>query len=78
MRHMHSATPLRVNRAELTRRRINAGYSRQGLSAVAGLTATHVRHIEAGERNPRPATLKAIADALGCTVSDLLVDEVAS
>jgi hypothetical protein len=32
-------------------------------------------HIERGETKPRPASLEAIAKALGVTVEDLLVDE---
>ena len=64
---------------QLQRRRTEAGLSCQALSAAAGLTPSHVALIENGQRNPRPATLKAIADVLGCSPLDLLDDaEVAS
>ena len=63
---------------KLRNHRINAGHTCHSLSLAAGLAPMHVRHIEAGDRQPRPATIKAIADVLGCSVMDLLTEEAAA
>ena len=63
----------------LEAKRIHRGLSRASLADAAGITRETVRLIEVGKSRPSPATLKAIADVLGCSPLDLLGDaEVAS
>ncbi len=59
----------------LERRRLALGLSRERLGAAAGgLGSATVRRVERGLVRPHPATLSALARALGCEVSDLLSD----
>jgi transcriptional regulator with XRE-family HTH domain len=52
-----------------------AGLTQQALAVRAGLSVSNVVHIEAGRiPDPRVSTVKAIADALGCKVDDLLAE----
>lgn len=51
--------PLRVAREA-------AGLSVLGLAYEAGVNMRTIERIEAGTVTPRPATLKVIADVLGC------------
>lgn len=48
------------------------------LAERAGVTKQHVSMAEKGTANFGPANLSRIAEALGCTVADLLPDEVAA
>ena len=59
-------------------RRLNLGMSRAVLADKAGITRESVRLIEIGKSKPNAATLKAIADVLGCSVMDLLTTEAAA
>lgn len=59
-------------REELKRRRLAAGLSKRALSLKAKLNETAVKAIESGKsENPRVDTLAQLAEALGCSVSDL-------
>lgn len=69
-------TPTNLGGALRARRR-RVGLSRSDVANLAGITYEAVRLIETGQRTPGDRTLKALSDALGCTVDDLLV-EVAS
>ena len=72
---------MRTNRGEILRRRIEAGHGQSALAALAGISGPYLCQIEAGQRQGTPETLKAIADALECTVADLIeapVEDVAS
>lgn len=61
----------------IRRLREHAGLSQTALAALTpGLSSAAIAMIERGERGGRPATVKAIADALGVTVADLLVPEI--
>jgi DNA-binding XRE family transcriptional regulator/ribosomal protein S27AE len=51
--------------------RIAAGLSRDKLAARAGVTAKTVFNIERGLVEPNEATLRVLAQALGCEVTDL-------
>ena len=55
-------------------RRIEAGLDRELFARMAGLGASHVRRIEIGEVAPSVVTLRKLADAFGCSWSDLLDD----
>jgi DNA-binding XRE family transcriptional regulator len=52
--------------------------SRAVLADKAGITREGVRLIEIGKSKPNAATIKAIADVLGCSVMDLLTEEAAA
>lgn len=52
--------------------RFDAELSETGLAAVLGLTETAIRHYERGRRVPSVARLAAVAEALGCSMGDLL------
>ncbi|MEV7684524.1 helix-turn-helix domain-containing protein [Streptomyces bungoensis] len=57
------------------RRRIEAGLSQTDLAAKAGVSKGHLCGVEKGRAGFSPKNLKAIADVLGCPVSDLLLPE---
>ena len=59
-------------------RRLNLGMSRAVLADKAGITRENIHLIEIGKSKPNAATLKAIADVLGCSVMDLLTTEAAA
>ncbi len=63
-------TPL--DRAELTRRRWLARLKQWELAELAGISTSQISRIESGKVGASPATLGRLADALGCTVADLL------
>ena len=71
-------TTTTTNRAALTRLRVEAGLSQSALAARSGIGRTAITRIESGTRQGPPETIRAIADALGCTVSDLVDIEVKS
>jgi transcriptional regulator with XRE-family HTH domain len=53
-------------------RRQSRGLTQQALASAAGLTQNGICRLEAGEVNPQLATLKKVADALECSVRDLV------
>ncbi|MGW1001728.1 helix-turn-helix domain-containing protein [Streptomyces sp. NPDC002520] len=57
------------------RRRIEAGLSQTDLAKQAGVAPSHISDVENGRAGFSPKNLKAIADALGCTIRDLLLPE---
>ena len=54
---------------ELRRVRVNEGLSARAVSAAAGLHPSHLPRIEAGDRQPTPDALVALAAAMGHDVS---------
>jgi transcriptional regulator with XRE-family HTH domain len=62
-------TTATTNRAALTRLRVEAGLSQSALAERSGIGRTAITRIESGTRQGSPETIRAIADALGCTVS---------
>jgi len=57
----------------IKKNRIKAELSQDALSKLAGVTLYTITKIETGATlDPRVETLKKIADALNCTVDDLL------
>lgn len=59
--------------------RLRAVLSRQQLAQKAGVTRQRIDMLEAGHRpGIKPETARAIADALGCPVEDLVEVEEAS
>jgi transcriptional regulator with XRE-family HTH domain len=62
-----------VHGQRLRQLRKKAGLSQYKLALRAGLQPATVGYLEREEgTNPQLATLEALAEALGCTVSDLL------
>lgn len=59
---------LRKNLPEL---RIRKGWSQGDLGREAGVRADTVSSLERGKHEPRPSTLRKLADALGVEVEDL-------
>lgn len=55
--------------------RLVAGMTQKELAEKAGTTENAVSLIESGKRNPRPSTIKKIAEALNVPVEDILRDE---
>jgi len=57
------------------RLRIEAGLSQTDLAHRAGVSKSHISGVEQGRAGFSPKNLKAIADALGCAIRDLLLPE---
>ncbi len=52
--------------------RERAKLTQEAVGQRSGVHATEVSRIEAGKRDPRIATVEALAEAVGVSVSDLL------
>jgi transcriptional regulator with XRE-family HTH domain len=63
---------MRVDTSELKRRRMEAGLSLRGLAAAAGVSHDTAMEIESGRREPHPATVKKLADALNINIGTLV------
>ncbi len=70
-------TPQVTNCDEIVRRRMDLGLGQSELARTADITPSYLSQIESGRRQGTAKTLKKIADALGCTVADLLVESKA-
>lgn len=68
---------MRFQPEALRRERTIGGYSARALARRAKVTAATITRAEAGETHPSPATVKALADALGVDVADLYDMEAA-
>lgn len=73
----HGSPSYTTKSAELKRRRENAGLSLRQLAAKcmeAGqpIDFSQISNYENGKSNPRPRTLKVLAEALGCDPEDLI------
>jgi DNA-binding XRE family transcriptional regulator len=53
-------------------RRYEMGLTQKALAEKAGIAEYTVTAAETGKKLPRPRTAKALADALGCSVADVL------
>ena len=64
--------PLRFRPEVLERVRIEAGFSRDRLAAKSGVSRVSIWNAERRvSETPRPETIKALADALGISTSEL-------
>lgn len=68
---------VRIDGAEIRRRRIERGHGVNRFAAIAGISSAALSRIETGRRNPVPETLKKITDALGCGIADVLLQGAA-
>ena len=57
----------------LRQARERAELTQEAVAERSGVHPTEVSRIETGKRNPRIATVEALAEAVGVSVSDLLV-----
>jgi transcriptional regulator with XRE-family HTH domain len=62
----HTAVPY------IERRRRELGMSREALAALAGVSARTVQYVEREGRRPHMRTLLGFAEALRCSVEDLV------
>lgn len=58
--------------ARIRRRRVAARLELTALARLAKISKSHLSKIENGLTNPSPIVLGRIADALDCTVADLM------
>jgi transcriptional regulator with XRE-family HTH domain len=66
------ASGITIDVKRLKRLREEKTWSRQMLGRKAGISPATVAKLENGDRRPKPATLAAICDALGCEPAELL------
>jgi len=66
------ASGITIDNKRLMRLRNEKTWSREELGKRAGISPATVTKLENGERRPKPATLAAICEALGCQPGDLL------
>lgn len=57
------------------RLRIAAGYTQVTLGNLVGVSKDHIKNIESGRKGVSPETLRALADAFGVTMEELLHGE---
>ena len=67
-----------VHLSRLRRCRLEAALTQEELADRAGVSRRAVALIERGETEPRPSTIRKLADALGCSPRDLMEPESAS
>jgi transcriptional regulator with XRE-family HTH domain len=63
---------MKTNGLLIRRRRVALGHGMNRFAEIAGISGPALSRIETGQRNPRPETLKKIADALGCRIVDVI------
>lgn len=61
---------------KIKQRRLELGMTQEELALVLGVKQTAVSMWETTDVRPKSSRLKDVADALGCTVDDLLRKEV--
>ena len=58
----------------IKKKRLEKMMTQEEVAHACGLTQSSYSHYEIGRRNPKPVTLKKIAEVLDCTVDALLED----
>lgn len=53
-----------------------AGLTQKELAAKLGIVPNSISQYENGTRNAKPATLRRIAEAIGCSLQDLIGDDM--
>jgi transcriptional regulator with XRE-family HTH domain len=66
---------MRYEIAKVVKARTINGWTQAMLARRAGTSVSTISKIENQETNPLPSTMKAIADALGLDMEDLIVDD---
>jgi transcriptional regulator with XRE-family HTH domain len=68
-----SDSPSVLDKDELLLRRVSLGLSQDDLAGLTGLDQSYISLLERGVRKrPSAKTLKILADALGCDITDLM------
>lgn len=62
---------MNIDPAELRFRRQAKGLTTHSLAAASGVSQQRISDLEAGPAAVRPPTAKALADALGCDITDI-------
>lgn len=62
--------------SRLKKIRTAKGYSVYKLSQLSGVSETHIRDLERGERNPSLDTIDRIAKTFGMSLSELLNEDI--
>ncbi len=65
----------RLDFNEITRRREEKGWSQNRLAREAGISGPSLSMMFTGKRNPSLERAIALAEALECTIDELLMDE---
>lgn len=60
------------DRRRLRRKRNEAGLSQTALAEITGVSKQQISALECGTNGASPETIAALAEGLGCEVSDLL------
>lgn len=63
---------MEINPHALKAIRERSGYSQAQLSRITGISQGHISQLEKGEKNPRPAMVRRLADALAVPMGALL------
>ena len=58
----------------LRQRRMEAGFSQEGLALEAGIERVYVSLLERGKRQPTFHMIVKLAGALGCSAADIVAD----
>jgi len=64
-----------VKLTRLRRRRLEKGWTLDDLERASGISAHALSLLERGLREPRPANILKLAEALGCSTTDLMEPE---
>jgi transcriptional regulator with XRE-family HTH domain len=64
-----------VRLTRLKRRRLERGWTLQDLAHASGITSTSLSYLERGKREPKPATIRRLAEALQCDARELMEPE---
>lgn len=66
-----------MNTGELiVKARTDAGLSQKEVAQTMGISPQALAQYEKSRRRPKPATLRRIAEAIGCTLFDLIGDDM--
>jgi transcriptional regulator with XRE-family HTH domain len=68
---------MKYNIARIQRERVLRGWTKAKLAEVIGKDPSTISLIENGDINGNPGTIKAIAEALGVPMEELLIEETA-
>lgn len=68
-------TPLLQDPARLLGKRIDAHLNQPQLAAKAGLTKQQISNLELGKRSGTVSSLGRLADALGCSIYELMAED---
>ena len=71
----HKQKARQIFSTNLRRERLEKNLSQEALADLAGLHRTYVGAVERGERNISIDNMERLADALGCSLAELLTEQ---